>query len=131
MSLYFPLRILSAEVSKLVRDSREENGDGSGRRCPKIRPRLILIAVMGAVNISLCLFFGISATSGASNYLLTIFMANTGIYTTYYCIMKHVCGERINKVPLLYTILGLICFLPAMYLFTKVSHWEDPIVDKI
>ena len=34
--------------------------------------------------------------------------------------MKVICGEKIHFVPCIYAGLGLICFLPSLYFFTKV-----------
>ena len=98
-----------------------------------------------------------SGTPGASNYLLAIFFMNLTIYGIYYCAMKQINGEKINKIPLVrflrslevllfhegvillivlcrfyccyfsnysmkvYACLGLICFVPSLYFFTKVS----------
>ena len=84
-----------------------------------------------------------SGTPGASNYLLAIFFMNLTIYGIYYCAMKQINGEKINKIPLVrsscfliwvksrrmivllnqvYACLGLICFVPSLYFFTKVSQ---------
>ena len=41
-----------------------------------------------------------SGTPGASNYLLAIFFMNLTIYGIYYCAMKQINGEKINKIPL-------------------------------
>jgi len=86
---------------------------------PKVRSRLLLLGVMGCVNIALCLLFGITGASGASNYLLAIYMLNLFIYFGYYLIMKKVHGESIGFVTWLYMFLALICSLPATYLFTQ------------
>ena len=90
-----------------------------------------------------------SGTPGASNYLLAIFFMNLTIYGIYYCAMKQINGEKINKIPLVrfsihigsnlggqylirdmndlnqvYACLGLICFVPSLYFFTKVIFWQ-------
>ena len=78
---------------------------------------LLTIAI---VNMVLCLFFGISGTPGASNYLLAIFFLNLALYGSYYCTMKCIHGEKIHFVPCIYAGLGLLCFLPSLYFFTKV-----------
>ena len=76
------------------------------------------------VNMVLCLFFGISGTPGASNYLLAIFFLNLALYGSYYCTMKCLHGEKIHFVPCIYAGLGLLCFLPSLYFFTKVITYS-------
>ena len=50
--------------------------------------------------------------------------------------MKFIRGEKIHYVPCIYAGLGLICFLPSLYFFTKVivttliSHLETFYVQK-
>ena len=58
---------------------------------------LLTIAI---VNMVLCLFFGISGTPGASNYLLAIYMANLAMYFLYYCIMKVEKNGHLEKKEL-------------------------------
>ena len=53
----------------------------------------------GSENIWI-LNLGHSGTPGASNYLLAIFFMNLTIYGIYYCTMKQINGEKINKIPL-------------------------------
>ena len=74
---------------------------------------------MAVVNMLLCLYFGISGTPGASNYLLAIFFLNLALYGSYYCTMKLLHGESLHYVPLIYASLGLLCFLPSLYFFTQ------------
>ncbi|XP_023340557.1 SID1 transmembrane family member 1 [Eurytemora carolleeae] len=74
--------ILVIEVKKILSRSP---GDPI---LPRIRSRLICLLVMGFVNICLCLYFGITGTPGASNYLLAIFILNLMMYFIYYCSMK-------------------------------------------
>ena len=35
--------------------------------------------------------------------------------------MKIIHGERLHRIPLIYALLGLLCFLPSLYFFTKVT----------
>lgn len=77
------------------------------------------LLLIGLVNTALCLVFALTNSSGASNYLLAIFFLNLALYGAYYCTMKLLHGERINKVPALYAVLGSLCFLPALYFFIR------------
>jgi len=113
-------RILYLQVKKLF-----EPKDGKETNDSKARPRLICLLLIALFNIMLCLYFGFSGTPGASNYLLMIFFVNLTIYGSYYCTMKMISGEKINKIPVIYAILGLICFLPAMYFFTAKEKMTE------
>ena len=66
-------------------------------RTVQVRPLLVLLAVTCGLNILLCIYYAVNATSnksGASNYLLIMFMANMFVYLKYYMIMKFKSGER-------------------------------------
>ena len=91
MILFVVCKILFSELKKLC--VRKE---GSEKQSHEARPRLVCLLLIALVNIALCLYFGISGTPGASNYLLLIFFTNLALYGTYYCAMKILCGERIN-----------------------------------
>merc|ERR1719228_1999760 len=118
--LFVVCKILFSELKKLC--VRKE---GSENQSHKARPRLVCLLLIALVNIALCLYFGISGTPGASNYLLLIFFTNLALYGTYYCAMKIICGERINPIPIIYANLGLVCFLPAMYFFTQKEKMTE------
>jgi len=112
-------RILFMEVKKLfVAHDEKENHK-------KARPRLVCLLLICVINIALCLYFGISGTPGASNYLLMIFFLNLTIYGCYYCAMKIISGEKVMAIPIVYANLGLVCFLPAMYFFTQKEKMTE------
>jgi len=113
--LYVVAKILAVEVERVC--CKHDCEDKS--KSHQARPRLLCLLVIGLVNVAMCLFFGISGTPGASNYLLAIFFMNLTIYGIYYCAMKQINGEKINKIPLVYACLGLVCFVPSLYFFTK------------
>jgi len=113
--LYVVAKILAVEVERVCCKHHCEDQSKSHQA----RPRLVCLLVIGLVNVAMCLFFGISGTPGASNYLLAIFFMNLTIYGIYYCAMKQINGEKINKIPLVYACLGLVCFVPSLYFFTK------------
>ena len=54
----------------------------------QVRSRLVCLSCMASVNLLLCIYFAASRTSGASNYLLAIYILNLAMYFSYYCIMK-------------------------------------------
>jgi len=108
-------RILAVEFRNIFITKTEE--DKTQRS--QARPRLVCLIIIGLINVALCLYFGISATPGTSNYLLAIFFLNLTLYGCYYCAMKIINGEKIKAIPLVYANLGLICFLPSLYFFTK------------
>jgi len=112
--LYNVTRILWFELKKIVSVPGHP-------AVPRVRSRLVCLSCMAGVNLSLCLFFGIARTSGASNYLLAIYILNLSMYFMYYCIMKLKHGEKIMKVPILYSTLSLICVVPALYFFTQIE----------
>jgi len=105
-------RIIAAEFKRMCCKDKDDTGH-------RARPRLICLVIMGLINVALCLYFGISGTPGASNYLLAIFFLNLTIYGVYYCVMKVMNGEKIKAIPMIYANLGLICFLPSLYYFTQ------------
>merc|ERR1719150_288737 len=113
--LWVVAKILAVEVQRVCckRDCEDKT------KSHQARPRLVCLLVIGLINVAMCLFFGISGTPGASNYLLAIFFMNLTIYGIYYCTMKQINGENINKIPLVYACLGLVCFVPSLYFFTK------------
>ena len=94
--------------------------EGSDQTEAKLKPRLICLIIIGIINFILCMYFGFSGTPGASNYLLAIFFLNLGLYGIYYCTMKIIHGERLHWIPVVYSILGLACFLPSLHFFTQV-----------
>lgn len=110
--LYNVFKIISLEMTKIA--------GGEPDRCvPRVRSRLVFLIVSGLVNVALCLLFGITGASGASNYLLAIFILNFKMYFLYYVIMKVLNGEKINTIPKVYGLMALICSIPALYLFTQ------------
>jgi len=112
-------RILFLEVKKLF--THKEDDD----KKKMARPRLVCLLLIGLINLILCLYFGISGTPGASNYLLAIFFLNLTIYGSYYCVMKILSGERVGSIPIIYANLGLLCFLPAMFFFTQKEKMTE------
>jgi len=112
-------RILYSELKNLC-----ENKEG-GEDKKKGHPRLLCLLLICLINITVCLYFGISATPGASNYLLAIFFLNLTMYGSYYCVMKILSGERVGAIPIIYANLGLLCFLPAMYFFTQKEKMSE------
>lgn len=117
--LWAVARILYLEIKKVF-----VNTEGTEKK-KKARPRLVCLLLIGLINIILCLYFGISGTPGASNYLLAIFFLNLTIYGSYYCVMKIMTGEKLGIIPIIYANLGLLCFLPAMYFFTQKEKMTE------
>lgn len=115
------LRILGRELNKVC--AKQDNPETS--RQQKARPRLICLLLIAFINVLLCLYFGISGTPGASNYLLIVFFLNLVLYGSYYCVMKILNGEKINIIPMIYSGLGLVSFLPAMYFFTQKEKMTE------
>jgi len=88
----------------------------------RVRPLLVLLALTSGLNFLLCILFAVKASSnksGASNYLLVMFMANMFVYLTYYIFMKFKCGERPVYQTYVYVACAAICAMPAMYYFTN------------
>jgi len=108
------LKLFASEVKKLFR-KRQEGG-------AKVRPLLVFLALTCGLNFLLCILFAVKASSnksGASNYLLVMFMANMFVYLTYYIFMKFKCGERPVYQTYVYVACAAICAMPAMYYFTN------------
>ncbi|KAK6622147.1 hypothetical protein RUM44_001954 [Polyplax serrata] len=60
-----------------------------------------------------------------SSYLLTIFMVNLMIYTTFYIIMKFICKERVLPHSLVYILLSILAWSSALYFFfSKTTSWR-------
>ena len=105
---------------------------------PRRRPLLVFIFLLCIVNIGLCAFFAVvvvvlKASSGASNYILCLFMLNMHIYLGYYLFMKYKSNEWLQWRPKVYlgkqlspvegfhvfffAVLGLLCTGFAMSYF--------------
>ena len=74
---------------------------------PRRRPLLVFIFLLCIVNIGLCAFFAVvvvvlKASSGASNYILCLFMLNMHIYLGYYLFMKYKSNEWLQWRPKVY-----------------------------
>ena len=71
-----------------------------GPQIPWVRPLLVLLAVTWTINVLLCAYNAANASSnksGASNYLLVMFMANMFVYLLYYVIMKYNPKEQLKR----------------------------------
>eukprot|EP00092_Neocalanus_flemingeri_P086419 GFUD01108891.1.p1 GENE.GFUD01108891.1~~GFUD01108891.1.p1 ORF type:complete len:183 (+),score=34.01 GFUD01108891.1:34-549(+) len=93
-----------------------------GKSVTKIRPLLVFLATTCILNFVLCIFYAVKASSnssGASNYLLVMFMANMFVYLGYYMIMKFRSGERPGYQTWIYAGCSALCALPAMYFFVN------------
>ena len=49
--------------------------------------------------------------------LLFIFLANVGMYLTFYLVMKKLAGERLTWPTLIFLVLTAVFMLPALYFF--------------
>ena len=90
-------RWLIIHVSKLFASEVKKVFHRMQGKDVQVRPLLVLLAVTCALNFLLCIYYAIQAStnsSGASNYLLIMFMANMFVYLKYYMIMKFKSGER-------------------------------------
>ena len=90
--LFVVIKILAKEIKNLF--VKEEEHSVEAPR--KAKSRMVCLITIAVINMILCLFFGISGTPGASNYLLAIFFLNLALYGGYYCAMK-VNGKK-NEV---------------------------------
>ena len=82
--LFVVIKILAKEIKNLF--VKEEEHSVEAPR--KAKSRMVCLITIAVINMILCLFFGISGTPGASNYLLAIFFLNLALYGGYYCAMK-------------------------------------------
>ena len=82
--LFVVIKILAKEIKNLF--AKEEEPSVEAPR--KAKSRIVCLIAIAVINMILCLFFGISGTPGASNYLLAIFFLNLALYGGYYCAMK-------------------------------------------
>ena len=70
------------------------------RKGKKTRPLLIFLSFLCAINILLCIYFGVESSRGyvtASDFLLHLLMTNMGIYLFYYLFMKFKNNECPTK----------------------------------
>ena len=82
--LFVVIKILTKEIKNLF--AKEEVPSVEAPR--QAKSRMVCLITIAVINMILCLFFGISGTPGASNYLLAIFFLNLALYGGYYCAMK-------------------------------------------
>ena len=80
---------------------------------PLYPDRLVLLLVMNAVNWGLAAQ-GVSAASQPvitldfATHLLTVFIANVMLYTSFYIVMKLRHGERLGLQPTLYLVFSMV-----------------------
>jgi hypothetical protein len=92
------IRTVYDELRYLFKQMKEKN-------IPRVRPLLALRAVTWVINVLLCVYNAVNASSnksGASNYLLVMFMANMFVYLLYYVIMKYRSREQLKGRAWLY-----------------------------
>ena len=82
--LFVVIKILAKEIKNLFVEEEEPSVEAPR----KAKSRIVCLITIAVINMILCLFFGISGTPGASNYLLAIFFLNLALYGGYYCAMK-------------------------------------------
>ena len=88
--------------------------------------RLVLLLVMNAVNWGLAAQ-GVSAASQPvitldfATHLLTVFIANVMLYTSFYIVMKLRHGERLGLQPTLYLIFSMVS--RALYVTPVLGWW--------
>ena len=82
---------------------------------------VVLASLVNGVNFLLILYGAISRPD-ISSYLLYVFIANLMVYTTYYITMKLVNKETITVKPILYAVVAVVCWIPALYYFNQVQY---------
>jgi len=103
------------EIKRLFKNMKETKN-------ARARPLLGFLAVTWIINFLLCLYNAVNASSnktGASNYLLVMFMANMFVYLKYYVIMKYRSGEKLKKRTWFYAVCSVVCALPALWFFVS------------
>ncbi|XP_043197409.1 SID1 transmembrane family member 1-like isoform X1 [Amphibalanus amphitrite] len=92
---------------------------------PAYPDRMALLVMAGLVNIGLAVFGGITVPKDFASYLVTIFITNLLLYTTFYIIMKLRSGEQVLLQPFLYIVLSCISWGAALYFFLqKSTTWQ-------
>ena len=84
------------------------------------RKRLIFVSILEGVNL-IFIVYGAVTSPNISTYLLFIFITNLLVYTVYYISMKTYHKEKIRGPPIVYSILAVLCWVPALYFFTAIK----------
>ncbi|XP_059098452.1 SID1 transmembrane family member 1-like [Tigriopus californicus] len=88
------------------------------------KKRLVLVIILNLINIFF-IVYGAVFQPGISSFLLGIFIANLLTYAVYYIVMKVYHKERITWTTVIYIVLGVICWIPALYFFVSIKASSD------
>ena len=97
---------------------------------PLYPDRLILLLIMNGFNWGLAgkglkdATEGLAAgtvTSDFASHLLTVFILNVLLYTSFYIVMKLLHGERLGLQPFLYLLFSMMSWCGAGYFFFNMS----------
>ena len=92
---------------------------------PMYTDRMILLILGFLVNVGLEIYAYLQMPVDFATFILAIFITNLMLYTIFYIIMKLRYGERILCQPLMYIILAMMCWAPALYFFiNKAATWK-------
>ena len=83
------------------------------------RKRILFIIILDIFNIGLIIFGGVTQPN-VSTYFLFVFIGNLMVYFLYYVSLKIVHHEKIPYQAYILSVLAMVCWIPALYLF--VSH---------
>ena len=119
--LSFNPRVLRDMLSKIIKDFSPCN-------CANISTkRLAFVLTLELVNI-IFLIYGAISQPNISMFLLIIFISNLLVYTIYYTTMKVYHKEPIRSAPIIYSLLAILCWAPALYFFldARTSSEDTP-----
>ena len=108
--LSFRPRVLRDMLSKIIKDLYPCNSAHISTK------RLAFVLILELVNI-MFLIYGTISQPNISMFLLMIFIGNLLVYTIYYTAMKAYHKEPIRSAPIIYSLLALLCWAPALYFF--------------
>ena len=77
---------------------------------------LVLIIIVNLINLTFLIYGAITQPSIPS-YFLMIFITNLMTYCVYYITLKVVHKEKFGLKPLLFGLLGMGCWAPALYFY--------------
>ncbi|CAM1301841.1 SIDT1 (predicted) [Pycnogonum litorale] len=86
---------------------------------PMYMDRLVLLTVGNIINWSIALYGLIKQPKDFGSFLLSIFIVNLLLYTSFYIVMKIRHKEKILPLPLIYILLSAITWIAALYFFLQ------------
>ncbi|XP_070548987.1 SID1 transmembrane family member 1-like [Ptychodera flava] len=90
-----------------------------------MRGKKFLIAVVNLLNLSVAIAATVVQPKDFATYLLSVLIINAGLYVGFYIVMKVVLRERWTVYPIVYAIVAVCLWVPALFFFTRrLTEWK-------